>query len=153
MSDLLNQFLAEIQEGVGPRIDSYDIRLVEKMTPESRQKAIAELLVRAAERDPQAIMSLGYLRVREAIPVIREIAAGDHGSVEARRTMVLLGCGDEMIPYFREDTQSESMIVRFSAVEALGELRSDEALSLLKACLTDRDGRVRLHAYEKLIAR
>ena len=61
MSDLLNQFLAEIQEGVGPRIDSYDIRLVEKMTPESRQKAIAELLVRAAERDPQAIMSLGYL--------------------------------------------------------------------------------------------
>lgn len=153
MSDLLSRFLTEVEHFSSPRTDSYDIRLVEKMNKQDRRAAITKLLLLAEERVPQAIMTLGLLQATEGIPIIAEIAKGGKASTEARRAMIQLGLGDDIIHLLREDVNSGSMIVRFSAVESLGKMSSEEASSLLLSFLSDVDCRVRLHAYEKLLER
>lgn len=153
MSSAFDRFSQELKDGVSPRRGSYSHELLQEMNPAEKETIFSELLRRAEERDPAAVMTLGELRYVPATGILREVAAGGGSALEARRALHLLGHGNELLEYLRNDLDSPSMITRFSAVDLLGESSGDESTALLLEALSDTDARVRLLAYEKVIER
>lgn len=153
MSSALEALLQELKEGISPRRGSYSYELLDSMDGSEQERVLSELMRMARERDAPAVTTLGELRYAPAVPILREVASGGRSSLEARRALHLLGHGNELLEYLRNDLDSSSMITRFSAVDLLGESSGDESTSLLQEALSDTDARVRLLAYEKLVGR
>ena len=156
MSDSeLQTLLAELHDpsNLSWKDETYSIERAADLDAAERELYIRRLIELAQHGDEKAMLSLGALKVTEAIdPLLRISQAQAERASYARRALVWLGRGQDVIADVAHDaTSSQQMSVRAAAVLNLGQLGGPIATQALDACLDDVDSTVRSMAADALI--
>src|SRR4051812_36595054 len=133
--------------------ETYDLSLARDITGAERTTLIAQLSEQARQGDTRAILTLGHLDAQESLPMLRAAATGnDPWAGTARRALVLLGKGNEVIDQIADDAvASPAKMARVAAIMDLGKLGGPKSLAALQKALVEEDSEVRLIAWDALI--
>lgn len=151
----LQALLAELDDpsNLSWRDETYSIDRVSELDTAERSLYVRRLIGLAEHGDEKAMLSLGALKVPEAVdPLLRYSKANGTRASYARRALVWLGHGQAVIDDIAKDAlTSPAMSVRAAAVLNLGELGGPVAIDALDKCLDDSDSVVRAMAADGLI--
>lgn len=138
---------------VAPTEDAYDLSLARSLSSCERDLLIDELVKQGRAGDPRALMTLGYIDAKRAIPDLLALAGQrDRLSFWARRALVELGRGADVFDGLAHDAQRGSSLQRVSAYRDLARLGGPDALSVIAQGLSDADALVRSQAFESLVS-
>jgi hypothetical protein len=150
----LDELLQQMSDhsGLSWKDETYDLALARSLSPADRATFVAKLIETAQQGDTHAILTLGNLRAAEALPMLQVAAKGDAPwAGTARRALVLLGKGGEVLPQIAHDAvHAPAKMARVAAVMDLAKLGAAATDALVHALL-DEDSDVRLIAWDSLI--
>lgn len=100
------------------------------LEPADRALYVAKLIENAKQGDPRAIMTLGNLNMSEALPMLAADAkSGQPWAATARRAVVLLGKGADVLPEIAHDAvNAEGKMERAAAIMDLSKIGGREAI-------------------------
>lgn len=154
MSDL-DQLLRQVQNrsGLAWNDETYNLALAAGLTGADRATYIAALIDNAKLGDTHAILTLGHLGAREALPVLALAARGSQPWADtARRALTLLGHGADVVDLIAHDAvHAAAKMVRVAAVMDLGKIGGEVALRALQQALADPESAVRMLAWRGLV--
>ncbi|MHB9155163.1 MAG: HEAT repeat domain-containing protein [Endomicrobiales bacterium] len=117
------------------RIAATRPKLSDKVTAVERARAIARGTVRAA-----AVLTLGEIKDRESIPLLRQMVGDDDGRVGDACLISLAKMGDPSVKNtFISALESTKQEIRAKAAEALGDIGDPSAVAPLRKRLKDWD--------------
>ncbi len=133
--------------------ETYDLAYARVLEPTDRAIFVAKLFENAKQGDPRAIMTLGNLKVTEAIPVLEADAKGSQPwAATARRALVLLGRGAHVLAEIAHDAvNADGKMERAAAIMDLPKIGGPTAIFALQQALLDEDSDLRLIAWDGLI--
>jgi hypothetical protein len=133
--------------------ETYDLAEARALEPADRAIFVAKLIENAKQGDPRAIMTLGNLNATEALPMLAADAkSGQPWAATARRAVVLLGAGADVLPEIAHDAvNAEGKMERAAAIMDLPKIGGREAIFTLQQALLDEDSDLRLIAWDGLI--
>jgi len=134
--------------------ETYDLALAREVTGNDRKVLLSRLIDAARADDPRAVLTLGYIGAVEALPALLVLAKTETAmSATARRAVVLLGRGNEVLDLIARDaTSSVIKMERVAAVMDLAKLGGNRAIDALIAALGDEAFEVRELAWQGLVA-
>jgi HEAT repeat protein len=152
----LEQLLKQLADpsGIAWNEETYDLALANTLEGAERAEYAAKLIENAGQGDTHAILTLGHMRVEEALPVLRVDAAGTAPwAATSRRALVLMGHGEEVVDKVIEDAlHGKARMGRVAAVMALPAIGGPKAIDALGKALSDPDSSVRMIAWNALVA-
>jgi hypothetical protein len=133
--------------------NTYDVELAKRLSADERAIYITRLMDAVQDEDYLAVLTLGYLKANEALPMLLALAKSDEPTAStARRALVALGRGADVIAEIANDAVNASLSVeRFAAVIDLPKVGGPTALFALQQALLDEDAEVRVVAWDGLI--
>jgi HEAT repeat protein len=151
----LDELLQQIEDPseLGWKDETYDLGRARSLSGADRSAYVTKLIENIQEGDTRAILTLGHLDAKEALPALQDAAktAAPWASV-ARRALVLLGKGDDEIDVIANDAlHAPGKMARVAAVMDLTKLGGPKAIESLLQALTDSEYEVRLLAWDGLV--
>jgi hypothetical protein len=133
--------------------ETYDLALASGLSDADRSTFVTKLIETAGRGDTHAILTLGHLHATEALPVLQEAArSGDPWAPTARRALVLLGHGAEVVQDIANDAvHAPAQMARVAAVMDLPKIGGAIAIAALEQALADDDYAVRMLAWDGLV--
>ncbi len=130
--------------------ETYDIIGAQALVGADRATYVAKLVEVAQHGDTRASMTLGHMNAQEAVPMLQAEAQRDVAwASSARRALVLLGHGDDLIDAIANDVlHSPDAMIRIAAVMDLKKLGGSKAFSAFDRALEDPEYTVRSLAWE-----
>jgi hypothetical protein len=134
--------------------ETYDLALARDVTGNDRLTLVSRLIDAARADDQRAVLTLGYIGAVETLPALLPLAkAADPMAGTARRAVVLLGHGDEVIDLIAQDAMhSPNKMERVAAVMDLPKVGGEVAIDALDEALADEAYEIRELAWQGLIA-
>jgi hypothetical protein len=134
--------------------ETYDLALARGVAGADRAALVTKLIEQGREGDTRAILTLGYLQAGEAGAWLAEAAQSyQPWAPTARRAMVLLGRGSEVVDRLADDAlHAPAKMARVAAVLALGTVGGPTAIAALEQAVGDPTYEVRMLAWDGLIA-
>ncbi len=134
--------------------ETYDLALASGLSQAERSTFIAKLIDHARRGDPRAVLTLGHIHAIETLPALQALArTADPLAPAARRAMVLLGHGAEIVEVIADDAvRAPAMMSRVAAVLDLTTIGGATAIAALEHALEDVDSTIRLLAWDGLVA-
>lgn len=134
--------------------ETYDLALARDVSGADRNTLLSRLIDAARANDQRAVLTLGYIGAVETLPALLPLAkSADPMAATARRAVVLLGHGDEVIDLIAQDAvQSPNKMERVAAVLDLPKVGGDVALDALEQALADEAYEIREMAWQGLVA-
>ena len=133
--------------------ETYDLALARGLDAADRAVLVEKLIENAKVGDARAILTLGYLKASEAVPML-EVGAksSEPWASTARRALVMFGKGRDVLTEIAHDAvSSESKMARVAAIMDLPKIGGSTAIFALQQALLDEDSDVRLIAWDALI--
>lgn len=151
--DLLLQQIDDPSE-LSWKDETYDLALARDVSGDDRLRLMSRLLDAARADDQRAVLTLGYIGAIETLPALLALAkATQPMAATARRAVVLLGHGDEVIEQVAHDAvRSPNKMERVAAVMDLPKIGGDIAIHALVEALADDAYEIRELAWQGLIA-
>ena len=133
--------------------ETYDLALARDVTGEDRLTLLSRLIDAARADDQRAVLTLGYIGATETLPALLALAkAAQPMAGTARRAVVLLGHGDEVIDGIAHDAvHSPNKMERVAAVMDLPKVGGDVAIDALVEALADEAYEIRELAWQGLV--
>jgi hypothetical protein len=133
--------------------ETYDLALAREVTGSDRDRLLARLIDAARADDPRAVLTLGYIGAVETLPALLSLARANHAmAANARRAVVLLGHGKEVLDLIAQDAVSSPIkMERVAAVMDLAKLGGNVAIDALLQALADEEFEVRELAWQGLV--
>lgn len=134
--------------------ETYDLALARDLRGAERTAFISRLIDAARAGDSRAVLTLGHIGAVETLPALLPLAkVKDPLAMTARRAVVLLGHGDEVVDYIAHDAiHAPAKMARVAAVMDLAKVGGDKALDALEQALADSEYEVRELAWQGLVA-
>lgn len=134
--------------------ETYDLALAAGLNAQERTTFVSRLIDAARVGDSRAVLTLGHIGAAETLPALLPLAkAKDPLALTARRAVVLLGHGDEVIDEIAHDAvHSSAKMARVAAVMDLAKVGGPKALDALEQALGDSEYEVRELAWQGLVA-
>lgn len=152
LAELLQQ-IADAS-GLAWNDETYDLASARALSFDERDTYVARLMATASEGDPHAILTLGHLEAREAVPMLLAASQTERPwAPTARRALVLLGHGAEVLDGIIDTAlHAPSKMARVAAVMDLPTIGGAKAIAAIEQALGDEDSAVRLLAWDGLVA-
>jgi len=133
--------------------ETYDLALARDLEGADRTTLVSRLIDAARQDDPRAVLTLGYLGAAETLPALLPLAkAKNPMAATARRAVVLLGHGGEVVDYIAHDAvHSPAKMERVAAVMDLAKISGAKAIDALEQALADPEYEVRELAWQGLV--
>jgi hypothetical protein len=133
--------------------ETYDLALARDVSAADRETLLSRLIDAARADDPRAVLTLGHIGAVETLPALLPLArANTPMAATARRAVVLLGHGSEVIDLIANDAEhSPIKIERIAAVLDLTKLGGDVAIDALAGALGDSEYEIRELAWRGLV--
>lgn len=150
--DLLLQQIDDPSE-LSWKEETYDLALARDVKGNDRNALLARLIDAARADDQRAVLTLGYIGAVETLPALMALAKGVYPMAgTARRAVVLLGHGDEVVDLIAQDAiGSGNKMERVAAVMDLAKVGGDVALDALEQALDDAEYEIRELAWDGLV--
>lgn len=151
LDTLLHQMANPTKDGW--KEETYDLAYAGGLTDAERSEFVARLIDAASDGDQRAILTLGHIHAVEALPTLQALAARhDPLSPDARRALVLLGHGAEIVDYIANDAVHHPWdMIRLAAVMDLPKIGGAIAIAALRQALADKYYPVRGQAWDGLV--
>lgn len=135
------------------RDETYSVQNAKNLSATERATYVAKLMEKAQQGDKRAILSLGHLPALEAVPMLLEASKAQvPWALNARRALVLLGSGSQVIDAIANDAvSSPATMDRVAAIMDLKKLGGSKAMKAFDRALEDSDFTVRMLAWEGLV--
>lgn len=151
----LDQLLRQVADhaGIAWNQETYDLALARDLQPADRAVYVAKLMETAARGDTHAILTLGHLQAGEALAQLQaDGKSGEPWALAARRALVLMGHGGEVIDLIARDAvHAPAKMARVAAVLDLPKVGGPVAIAALEDALADRESVVRMLAWNGLV--
>jgi len=133
--------------------ETYDLVDARALSSADRAVYVAKLIERAQQGDALAIMTLGHLHAKEAVPTLEAAATSTHAwAPSARRALVLLGRGPSVLAQIADDAvHAPSKMHRVAAILDLPKIGGAVAIGALEQALLDAEADVRGIAWDALV--
>jgi hypothetical protein len=144
-----------LQQMEDPAFDeeTYDIGYAERLSPDDRAVFIDRLIANAMNRDVVAILTLGKLDVKEALPMLLSLGRSQGlGTATARRALVMMGRGADVVAEIAHDAVTgPQSTLRLIALQDLAKIGGPIAIDALEQALADPHDHFRMVAWEGLV--
>ena len=151
----LEQLLQQMADrtGLSWQSETYDLATARGLSSTDRAEYVAKLLDAARQGDTFAIMTLGHLKVTEAVAMLEAEAQSDQAwAGTARRALVLLGKGTDVVEAIAHDAvNAPDKMARVAAILDLGKLGGPTATFALLQALLDSEPEVRVIAWDAVM--
>lgn len=151
----LDLLLKQIDDpsGLSWKDETYDLALARDISGGDRDRLLSRLIDAARADDQRAVLTLGYIGAVETLPALLPLARANNAMAgTARRAVVLLGHGDEVINLIARDAvSSPNKMERVAAVMDLAKVGGDNAIDALTQALDDSEYEIRELAWQGLV--
>lgn len=110
-------------------------------------RAVPALKILLSDHHPdvrrRAVTSLGSIKPEDALQELIDALSDNDGGVQTAAVLALKGYGERVVPRLIDALDSDDNILRYKAIEVLGQLKSSEAIPKLINALDDPDDGVR----------
>ena len=154
MSPALEYLLNELDnpDQLSWKDETYDFLTGQSLSSDDRVTYVERLIAKAQQGDTRAMLTLAYIDAKEALPTLRALAHSDvPWSEMARRALVVLGCGAEIVQERAHDAVDSHRTGRVLAVMDLPKVGGPVAIAALEQVLTDPEYAVRQKAWNGLV--
>lgn len=152
---VLDELLRQISDktDLSWKDETYDVARARGLSPQDRATYVKKLIEASKKGDTLAILTLGHLQAKEALPMLEAVARGDDARAStARRALVAMGRGDQIVDAIANDAHhSPSMMVRVGAVLDLAKISGLSAYQALDKAMDDPESTVRMLAWNGIV--